>query len=153
MLTPNDIADRLQELAEKKFPGEQVYRELVPRDFKRPCNLIVLDNCGVDVGYGCNLVELQPTITITTFVETDEYHHSHMPVMHARQAMLAGLLLPGYVKVGDRAPKVTEMVLDGGYDYDTVTVTFSYVVDRREFMDILQAPIMGQLHMNEEVST
>lgn len=153
MLTPNDIADRLQELASEKFPGEEIYRELVPRDFKRPCNLIGLDNCEVDVGYGSNLVELQPTIIMTTFVETDEYHHSHLAAMHARQATLAGLLLPGYIKVGDRAPKVIKLVLAGGYDYDTVTATFSYALDRGEFMDILRLPMMGQLHLNEEMST
>lgn len=151
MLTPNDIADRLEELVKEKYPGEPSHRELVPQGFERPCNLIVQDGCEVEVGYGSNMVRLLPTYTLTTFVPVDEYHHSHLAPMHLRQLTLAGLFVPGYIKVGDRAPKVEKLTMGGGYDFDTVTVTFSYTLDRQDFETIEQQPTMEQLHLNEEV--
>ena len=39
----------------------------------------------------------------------------------------------------------------GGYDYDTVTVTFRYTLDRTDVMNIAQLPVMEHLHTNEEV--
>lgn len=151
MLTPNEIADRLEALTAEIFPGEKIYRELLPNGFERPCNLIVLDDCEVDVGLGVSAVGLIPSFTVSTFVPVDEYHHSHLAAMHMRQTALAGLFIPGYIRVGDRAPHVEKLVLDGGYDYDTVTVSFRYAVDREEFLNTAQRPLIGTLKMNEEV--
>lgn len=150
MLTPNDIADRLEALARERFPGEEVHRELTPQGFTRPCTLIVQDACKGDVSFGTGTVELRPTFTLTTYVETDEYHHSHLPELHRRQMALVGLLLPGYVRVGDRAPKVSAITMDGGYDFDTVTVTFAYTLDRKDFTDTPRPARMERLHLNEE---
>lgn len=148
MLTPNDIANRLELLVGSKFPGEKIYRELVPVEFERPSNLIVQESCEGFVDFGCAVVELQVKFKLTTFVQVDEYHHSHLQELHLRQMQLVGLFLPGYIEVGGRAPKVTELTMAGGYDYDTVTITFSYVLDRGDFMTIEQRPMMEQLHMN-----
>lgn len=154
MLTPNDIADRLDELIREKFPGETVYRELVPQGFERPSNLIEQDACKGVVAYGTQIVELRPVFTLTTFVEVDEYHHSHLAELHRRRMILTGLLLPGYIKVGDRAPKVADDIqLAGGFDYDTVTVTFSYTLSRQDFDEIEQKPDMLDLHLRTEVKT
>ena len=140
MITVNDIGDRLEELVQAAFPEEKVYRELCPSDFTRPCTLIVADECAVDVGYSPMTAVLQPTFTLTTFAVTDEFYHSHLAELHRRQAKLLGLLLPGYIKAGDRAPKVTRIKMAGGYDYDTVTVTFSVTVNKAEFMEQATAP-------------
>lgn len=153
MLFPGDISDRLEELLSEKFPNEKVYQELCPSGFGRPCNLIEQGECEVDVSMGTKLIELRPTFTITTFVEVDEYHHSHIAAMHQRQMQIVSLLLPGYIKVGDRSPRVAAVKMGGGYDYDTVTVTFSYTLDRREFEEIKLDPTVGELHLNEEVRT
>lgn len=154
MITPNDIADRLEALIREKFPGEEVYRELCPQGFARPCSLIVLDGCTGVVGYGTQIVEFRPTFTMTTFVTVDEYHHSHLAELHRRQMILTGLLLPGYIRVGDRAPKVADDIqMTGGYDYDTVTVTFSYTLSRQDFEEIEQKPDMLELHLRTEVNT
>ena len=153
MILPNDILDRLKGMVEEKFPGETVYTNLTPSEFARPSTLIVQDGCDVDISVGTKLIEMRPTFTLTTFVEVDEYHHSHLGALDLRQMKLVSLLIPGYIKVGDRAPKVQTVKLDGGYDYDTVTVTFSYTLDRREFEEIKLDPTMGELHLNEEVRT
>ncbi len=148
MITPNDIMDRIAELVAEKFPWEDIHRELCPQGFTRPCTLIVQDECTCNVGFGPGIVELVPVFTLTTFVETDEYHHSHLAGMHQRQMALASLFLPGYLKVGDRAPKVTGLKLAGGYDYDTVTVTFSYTLLRSEFEEAVTAPLMEHFQFN-----
>lgn len=153
MLTPNDIADRLEELVKEKFPGEPLHRELVPQGFQRPCNLIVQEPWKSDPGFGTGMISLHPVYTLTTFVEVDEYHHSHLARMHLRQMTLLGLFLPGFIKVGDRAPKVESIEMAGGYDYDTVTVTFGYTLNRQDFEEIEQRPTMEQLHLRTEVRT
>lgn len=150
MLIPNDIADRLEVLAAEKFPGEKIYRELLPQGYTRPCTLIVQEPWEVDAGFGTGQVWLRPVFTLTTFVEVDEYHHSHMAPIHLRQMTLLGLLLPGYIKAGGRAPKVEKIKLAGGYDYGTVTVMFGYALSREDFMELEQAPLMSQLHLRTE---
>lgn len=152
-ITPNDIADAFEALIAEKFPGERVYRNLVPADFARPSTLIVQDQVKGRPDFGCSSIQMLATFTITTFVETDDYRHSHLQALHLRQMTIAGLLMPGFIKVGDRAPKITDFSLGGGYDYDTVTVTVSYTLDRNDFMSLPQYPLVGELHMNEEVRT
>lgn len=152
-ITPADIANRLEELVAGEFPGETIYRELVENNFSRPSTLIVQNRCVGDVEVASNIVELRPTFTLTTFVKVDPYHHSHLRELHLRQMRLVKLLLGGYIKVKDRAPKVHRVDLDGGHDFDTVTVTFRYTLDRNDFLDIPQLPLMEQLHTTEEVKT
>jgi hypothetical protein len=157
VLTPNDIAEELKRLVAEKFPGEDVHMELTPQGFKRPCTLIVQEPWEADPKFSQGIITLYPVFTMTTFVEADEYHHSHLAPMHQRQLILLGLFLPGYIKVGDRAPHVEKLAMGGGYDFDTVTVTFSYTLDRADFettdTDTKQAPEMQHLHLNEEVRT
>lgn len=161
MVTPNDIMDALEALVAEKFPGETIYRDLAPQGFERPSTLIVLDSCEGDVSFGTGAVELRPQFTLTTFVPVNEYHQSHLAELHRRQMTLTGLFLPGYIRVKDpadpkgkgRAPKVTALKLAGDYDYDTVTVTFSLVLSRADFMDAEQRPVMEQLHVRQEVMT
>ena len=159
-ITPNDILERLKELVQEKFPGEDVHLNLCPKNFTRPCTLIEQTGCTVNVGFGCQTVELRPTVRLTTFVAVDNYHHSHMADLHLRQMILLGLFLPGYIKVKDRAVKVGQgdrddelIQLDGGWDYDTVTVPLVYTLDRGDFEDIPQRPEMGELHIRQEVTT
>ena len=152
-ITPSDIADTLETMVAAEFPGGKIYRELVETDFIRPCTLIVQKGCTGDVDVGSNIVELRPTFTLTTFVKVDPYHNSHLADLHLRQMRLVGLFLSGFIRVKDRAPKVCGIEMGGGYDYDTVTVTFRYTLNRSDFMNIPQMPVMEQLHTNEEVET
>ena len=161
MVAPKDILVALEALVGEKFPGEPVYRDRTPSDFRRPSNLIVLEPYEGDANFGTGVVELRPVFTLTTFVEVDKYHHSHLAELHRRQMVLTGLFMPGYIRVADpaapkgkgRAPKVTGMKLAGGYDYDTVTVTFSLTLSRADFIEIEQRPTMETLHIREEVTT
>ena len=148
MITPNDIMDALEALVKEKFPGEDVHQDLCPQGFTRPCTLIVQDECTCNVGFGTAIIEFAPIFTLTTFVPTDEYHQSHLAELHQRQMILTGLFLPGYIKVKDRAPKVSSLKLAGGYDYDTVTVALSYTLLRSEFEEAVSAPLMEHFNFN-----
>ena len=156
MVTPNDILDALEALVREKFPEEEVYRERVPSGFQRPSTIIILEPFEGDANFGTGVVELRPVFTLTTFVEVDEYHHSHLRALHQRQLVLAGMFMPGYIRVKDpddpngkgRAPHVTELKLAGGYDYDTVTVTFSLTLSRADFMEAETAPMMEHFNFN-----
>lgn len=153
MITPNDILQKLASMVGEKFPGEPVYQDVTPTDFQRPSSLVVYDGGKVDVGCGCQAVELRLQYTVTTFVEVDAYHDSHLAALHIRQMQLLSLLLPGYIKVKDRAPKVGAVKLDGNYDFDSVTVTFHIALDRSEFEAIAQHSDMLTLHLRTEVET
>lgn len=133
MLTPVEIQTRIEEMIREKFPGEEVYRDLCPEDFKRPSFLVFQQPWKMDLSLGRSMVGLHPIYTVTIFVEADNYHHSHLIPMHQRQLAVAGLFTPGFIRAGDRAPTVEKIEFGGGFDFDTVTVTLGYTVDRDGF--------------------
>ena len=99
-------------------------------------------------------MELRPQLTLTTFVKVDSYHQQDTQELTRRQMILMGLFLPGYIKVKDRAPHVLdEGEMENGLDFAAITVTLSYTLDRREFMELQQLPDMGVLHIRQEVTT
>nr|WP_325303065.1 hypothetical protein [uncultured Dysosmobacter sp.] len=154
MIYPQDIMDALAALIRDKFPGEEVYMDRVPVDFKRPSTLVELGQpWKTDIHMGTQAIELRPVITMTTFVVVDEYHHSHLRELNRRQMVLTGLLLPGYIRVQDRAPKVVGLELEGGWDFAAAKATFSYTLSRADFETIPQAPVMEDLHTRMEATT
>ena len=154
MITNNDIADAIEELVKKAFPGEPLYRDYTPTGFKRPSNLLEISGGKFYPNASCNSVELHPQFTLTTFVDVDAYHQQDDPELTRRQMILLGLFLPGYVKVKDRAPHVLdEGEMENGLDFAAITVTLSYTLSRQEFMEIQQPPDMGTLHIKQEVTT
>lgn len=154
MITNNDIANAIAALVEQAFPGEPVYRDYTPANFERPSNLLELSGGKFYPNFGCGSVEIRPQFTLTTFVKVDPYHQQDDMELTRRQMLLLGLFLPGYIRVGDRAPHVLdEGELNNGLDYASVTVTLSYTLDRQEFMELQQLPEAGELHIRQEVTT
>ena len=154
MITNHDIADAIEALIKKAFPGEPVYRDFTPSGFQRPSSLIELTSGKYYPNMACGMVELRPVFTLTTFVEADPYHQQDDQELARRQMKLIGLFLPGYIKVKDRAPHVLdEGELFGGLDYAGITVPLRYNLDRREFMELQQAEDMLELHLRTEVTT
>lgn len=154
MITNNDIADAIAALVEEAFPGEPVYRNFVPADFKRPSTLIELADGKYFPNMACGIVEVRPVFALTTFVKVDPYHQQDTTELITRQMTLMGLFMPGYVRVKDRAPHV----LDGGELYNDltqagITVSLSYTLDRQEFMEHQQAEAMLKLKLRTEVTT
>lgn len=154
MITPNDIADVIQTLVEKAFPGEPVYRDLTPVDFKRPSTLIVYSEGICRPNFACNVIEMMPVFSLIGFVPVNAYHQSHLADLNLRQHRLLSLFLPGYLRVGDRAPKVgNEIKLDGGYDFTSLDVPIIYTLDRNEFMDLPQYDEAAHIHIRTEVTS
>ncbi len=154
MITNNDIADAIQALVEKEFPGEPLYRDYTPAGFQRPSTLLEVSGGKFYPNASCGAVEVRPQFTLTTFVPVDEYHQQDDSELTRRQMRLMGLFLPGYVKVKDRAPHVLdEGEMENGLDFAAITVALSYTLDRREFMELQRAQDMGTLHIRQEVTT
>ncbi len=155
------LLDVLVGLVEKSFPGEPVYVGQTPSGFARPSSLVVLeDGWEVDVGYSTGSVELRPKYTLTTFSEVDEYHHCCLSELNRRQMRLIELLLPGFVRVGDRAAKIVKplklanLIDSASVTAATVTAVFSLTLSRRQFMEMSEkdAPLMEHLILREEKS-
>lgn len=154
MITNNDIADAVAALVAEKFPGEPLYRDYTPTGFQRPSNLLEISGGKIYPNFSCGSVELRPEITLTTFAEVDPYHQQDADELTRRQMTLLGLFLPGYIRVGDRAPHVLdEGEMENGLDFAAITVTLSYILDRSEFMELQQAEDMAELHIRQEVTT
>ena len=113
MLYPQDIIDRLKELVEERFPGEPVYLDALPNGFERPSNYIQLQTFLGDAGFAPRLVEFSPVIALTTFPEADAYKNSDQREVNRRQMLLTAILMPGFIKVKGRAPKVARLELVG----------------------------------------
>lgn len=145
MITPQDIKGRLGELVAERFPGETLYTDRVPDKFTRPGNYLALVQCTGDAEMGSGVVELRPVFKLDTFAEVDAYGNCDQRELAGRQMALTGLLLPGYIRVGDRAPKVKKLELQTGTDYARVTVTFSLTLDRADFMEAAEAPTAEHL--------
>lgn len=149
MLYPQDIIDALAALAEEKFPGEPVYLDRLPNGFQRPSTYISLGKFTGDAQFSPAVVALYPVVNLTVFAEADAYGMSVQRELNRRQMVLAGLLLPGYIRVGDRAPRVEKLELEGGVDFASVTAQFAYTLDRADFMELEEAEVMRAVSIRE----
>lgn len=129
MLSIQEIQAAVEELLGGRFPGEAVYKNLVPADFTRPSFLVA---CGpvkmTDAGYAS--LDVTATVTITAFVVVDEYHNSQVEELAMRMMAVLELFAVGYLQVNDRALHVTGTEGDYEADCATVKVSLSYMDDR-----------------------
>lgn len=140
------ITEKLQEV----FPGEAVYENLTPADFERPSNMVELTGLSLDpLTMGSGAVSMQYQFKITTFCEVDEVHDSHLPTLDLRAMTILSAFAAGYLKVGDRAPKLTACTANTGglYDYAEVKLTLTLAMDCGEFSPETVIPWMEQLNM------
>ena len=137
------VAARLQET----FPNEPVYEDATPRDFNRPSNLLELVKLDLDaLSFVHVAVMIRYQYKITTFCVVDEVHDSHLPTLDLRAMMILGAFASGYVKVGDRAPKVSSLTANTSlYDAAEVMLTLTLPVDRSDFDPEALQPVMRDL--------
>lgn len=159
MIMPAEIAASLRAALESAFPGETVYEDLTPRDFTRPSNMVELVKITLDPqSFGQRVIGVQYQYKITTFSEVDEVHYSHLPVLDLRAMTIMGIFAPGYIKAGDRAPKVTACTADTSlFDCAEVTLTLALTLDRSDFAPAELLDLMKEVHMRiklkEETNT
>lgn len=148
-ITPKMMMDAVCDQIKAAFPGETLYQDLAPFEFKRPSNLVELTAVKLDpLGLGSGAVGLQYQYKITTFCEVDEVHDSHLPTLDLRAMTAMAAFAEGYIRVGDRAPKVTACTAKTEFnDCAEVLLTLSLSVDRSEFRPESILPIMEELDM------
>lgn len=149
-ITPEMMMDAVAARIEEAFPRETLYRNLAPMNFQRPSNMVELTNIKLDaLGLGQGAVSLQYQYKITTFCVVDEVHDSHLPTLDLRAMTAMAAFAQGYVKVADRAPKVTACSANtDGNDFAEVFVTLTLTVDRGEFCPDAIWPVMESLDVN-----
>jgi len=143
MISIETIISAAEDLVAGQFSSDEKYRNLTPRDFKRPSFLF--EGGPVKTApAGISLLEVTATITITIFVEVDAYHNSHIQELEQRMMSVKELFAVGYLRVGDRALHVINT--DGNYQFDfaTVQVTLNYLDDCPG--DGKTWPLMGEVH-------
>ena len=147
MILPQDIMDKLAELIKTQFPGEPVYAKRIPDDFERPSTYIELVSSKGNFGFGPSAVEIMPVIKVTIFSKVDDYRNSDPQELHDRLMTIIGVLIPGYIKVGTRAPKIQDMTFAVGLDYAVLTTSWHYALDRSEFLRKEQVPPAEHLNL------
>jgi len=140
------------ELAEQ-FPGEQIYENVTPKNFKRPSNLVEL--AGIRAGaIAPNVITLLFTYKVTDFVPVDDYHNSDTALLDFRTMTIVGWVFgSGFLRVGDRAPRVESIQTAHNFDFTETTVVLSCAFDRSEFQPSETLPIMEQLQMKLKEAT
>lgn len=150
MITQNEIVDALKELISGKYTGEIVYEEMAPNNFQRPSFLIETTGTRPEQ-ITQNTVEMTLGIRVSCFVETDVYHNSHFRELTLREYGVMGLLLVGYIKVGDRVLLVDNVLGNlAGFDYATVTASIRWAVDLDELRNIEVPPLMENYTLKVE---
>lgn len=129
MIAPKETMDAVAEVLEERFPGETVYRNLVPTGFTRPSFLLAYGPVKLKDAT-CGTLDVETGLTITAFVTVDEYHNSHVDELHRRTAAVQELFAVEGLRVGDRVLHVVGNTGSVNFDYSEVQVLLRYRDDR-----------------------
>ena len=128
MITAEQVEIEVNRMLTVSFPEvETIYRNRYPQKFDRPSFLIETVKFDIDAA-NRKTVRCVDYLTITCFVEVDEYGNAPDSALLAVQSAVMQLFRPGFVRCGDRALKVKAST--GGADFDR-----SYVELQLEFFD------------------
>ena len=102
MLTTNTLMNAVEAALKRLYPGEPVYYDELPKDFRRPSFTLECQKAEQsDVNIG--LVRRSVTLLVTCYVEADAYHDSSRKALNQRQDTVMGLFAQGFFQVEDRA--------------------------------------------------
>lgn len=101
-----DLMETVERELNRLYPGEPVYWDCLPRNFKRPCFTL---ECPRTAGADLNavLIQRETDILVTCLVETDAYGDSSRKELTRRQSAVMDLFARGFLQVKDRAVKVS----------------------------------------------
>ena len=145
-----EIIDAISALVVKAIPElKQTHVDLLPspEDFKRPS--VLLEAKGrEELDAAARMVEVEEQISIAVFDETDDYSNSSAVRLLELQRKVLAVFADGFVRVGDRALKVTAS--NGGRDWDVAfaDVTFHFFDERGAAP---AEPAMGAVHTEMKV--
>lgn len=149
MITPEEIEIEINRLLVFKFPDVQtIYRNRYPHEFDRPSFLIETTKFSIDAA-NRKTVRCVDYLTITCFVEVDEFGNAADGVLIAIQSEVMNLFRPGFVRVGNRALKVKPS--SGGADFDRsyIDLQLEFFDDRTDEQDA--TPLMKDFEIETEV--
>ena len=129
MVSFNHVLAAVKQLLEIRFPGEDVYTNLTPANFKRPSWLVSFGEVNMgDASFAC--VDIALPVTVTAIVEEDEYHNSHFEELSRRMQSAMELLAMTSLAVDGRHLRVGDVTGDMNYDFASLTIPLSYQDDR-----------------------
>lgn len=129
-----DLMEAVEKELNRIFPGEPVYWDALPKDFKRPCfALECLRAAGTDLNFA--LVQREADILVTCMAKTDSYGDSSRKELTRRQSAVMDLFAQGFLRVKDRALKLTGEKGEQTPAFATVTGLFSWVDGRPGLVD------------------
>lgn len=130
-----DILTALETQLKKRFPGEPVYCDRLPKGFQRPSfTLECQKDETADVNRG--LVRRLVTVLVTGYAAVSEgYQESSRAELNRRMDAMLALWGGGALAVGDRAVTVGTAKGVGSPDAVEVTITFSWTDGRPGYQD------------------
>lgn len=133
-MTTQALMDAVKARVQGHWPGEEVYTNYLPKDFKRPSFALELqkeETADVNIA----LVRRTVTLLLTGYVETDDYGDSAREVLNQRMEDACGLFAQGYFTVEDRAIQVQTNRGTGAPNFIEVTLIFSWLDGRPSHTD------------------
>ena len=148
-MTAQTVMDTVKASVQESWPGEKVYTNYLPKDFKRPSFALELQK---DEWTDANIVLVKRTVTLllTGFVEKDAYGDSAREILNQRMEIACGLFSQGWLSVDDRAVSVHMVRGTGAPDFFEVTLMFTWMDARPNATDD-QVPLMRDYEL--EIAT
>ena len=148
-MTAQTVMDTVKASVQESWPGEKVYTNYLPKDFKRPSFALELQK---DEWTDANIVLVKRTVTLllTGFVEKDAYGDSARDILNQRMEIACGLFSQGWLSVDDRAVSVRMVRGTGAPDFFEVTLMFTWMDARPNATDD-QVPLMRDYEL--EIAT
>lgn len=129
-----DIMEAVEKALNILYPGEPVYWDYLPKDFKRPCFTL---ECPRTAGTDLNaaLIQREADILVTCLAETDAYGDSSRKELARRQGAVMDLFARGFLRVKDRAVKAAGEKGEQAPTQAAVIALFSWAEERPGYVD------------------
>lgn len=128
-MTTQLLTDAVKRRMQERWPGEEIYTDYLPKDFKRPSFALELQKEEI-ADLNIALVERRVTLLVTGFVKTDAYGDSDREKLNQRMEDACGLFAQGALPVGNRSIPVRTVRGTGAPDFFELTLLFSWVDER-----------------------
>ena len=143
-----DIIDALRREIHAAFPKPKQYINLCPDKFTRPAFLIeYVTTTARDASFGC--LDVTQYFTITCFLQVGELHETDTKGILSMQEGVIKLFRKGYLRVKDRAIKVSASTGGRNWDEAYIDIQFQYqdergIEEEREPMGEVSTTIKGE---------
>lgn len=139
MVDVNSILKAVEAALQKKFPGEPVYWDELPKDFRRPSFTVECPK-EEEADAAIGLVRRTVEVLVTCYAEVDAYYDSSRQELNRRMDGVLSIFGRGFLPVGDRSLAVQANKGEGAPDFAEVTARFSFLDGRSGYIDEDTAP-------------